>query len=279
MNFRAMRQFPGFTHAILALGWSFVFVLLLAGCKDKPTSAAPPEKHVGAPPLVRATLVSVSGWDSGRSDPLDDPVWAKANWYLLQSPMNTSRTTPPVRAAMVYDANAFYVAFVSDTVPPPASPIAQDVVAIFLDTSKAANGTETMQISVDAAGHCRCTWIRSGTPAVAKEDGSPEMSHPLYCVPDYVIKGLAATTRRTTLNGKPVWTTLVTIPFKTLPIPLQVPSPPPLGGEHWKVNLLRTITTADTGSGTQQLQANLSPVYLGAQAVSPYRMAVLELTK
>jgi len=276
MSCRTKRHFLNFTSAILTLVGLFVFALSFAGCKDKSTSAAPPEKRTGAPPLVRATLITTPSW-TGQSDPLDDAVWAKANWYLLQSPMNTSRTTPPVRAAMLYDADALYVAFVSDTAPPPPSPIAKDIVSVFLDTSSAANGTETVQISVDVTGQHRCTWIRASIPATPKDDGSPELSHPLNRIPDHAVKGLTAAVRSTTLNGTPVWTTVITIPLKNLPIPLRPSSP--ATGQRWKINLLRTITTADTGSGSQQLQANLSPVHLNAQAVSPYRMAVLELTK
>jgi len=273
MMVSALRYFPGLAGAVLVL----VGGVLLIGCKDKPTTAANPDKPVGPPPLVQATRVAVTDWKAGESDPLNDPVWGKANWYLLQAPMNTSRTTPPVRVAMVYDSDALHVAFVNDSVPPPPAAVARDVVAVFLDTSKAANGTETVLVTVDSAGLCRCTWIRAGTPAVAKEDGSPELSHPLDRLPDYVVKDLGAVVHHTTFNGEAVWTTVVTIPFKALPLPLRVPPPSPQGGERWKINLLRTITTVDSGNGSQQLQANLSPVYLGAQAVSPYRMAVVEL--
>ncbi|MCL2641232.1 MAG: hypothetical protein FWD53_10335 [Phycisphaerales bacterium] len=273
MMFSALRYFLCCIGTVLVL----VGGVPLVGCKDKPTTAANPDKSVGPPPLVLATRVAMTDWKASESDPLSDPVWGQANWYLLLAPMNTSRSTPPVRVAMVYDADALHVAFVNDSVPPPPAPVARDVAAVFLDTSKAANGTEMVLVTVDSAGLCRCTWIRAGTPAVAKEDGSPEMSHPLDRLPDYAVKGLGAVVHHTTLNGEPVWTSVVTIPFKTLPLPLRVTSSPPLGGERWKINLLRTITTADSGNGSQQLQANLSPVYLGAQAVSPYRMAVVEL--
>lgn len=266
MIFSKVRKYSLPMGALLAL----VGMLCFAGCEGKPTSAAGPEKHVGPPPKVEAAGVDV---DLRESIPTD-AVWAKAQWYLLTSPANTSRTTPPVRAAMMFDAETLYVAFVSDTVPPPAAPIGQDVLSVFLDTTAAQDGTEMVQVMVDATGKCSCTWIRMSTPALPKEDGSPEWSHTMDRIPNRPVTGLSARVMPGTEKGSPVWAAVVAIPLKNLPRPLVATAKT---GDHWKVNLLRTITTVDTGSGVQQLQANLSPVYLGGQAVSPYRMAELEL--
>jgi hypothetical protein len=248
-------------------------VALTAGCKGNTTSAAGLEKHVGPPPRVDAA-VALS--NPGNSDPLTDAPWAKTQWYSLVAPSNTHRTTPPVRAAMLYDPATLYVAFVSDTVPPPVAPIAHDAVSVFLDSSAMQDGTEMAQVTVNSDGHCTCTWVRAAMAAQPKEDGSPDLAHPVSKIVDFAVKGLAAHTAQTTRSGALAWTTVITIPLKALPIPLRAHAD---AGEHWKMNLLRTITTVDTGAGAQQLQANLSPVYVGGQYVSPYRMADLVLVK
>jgi hypothetical protein len=71
-----------------------------------------------------------------------------------------------------------------------------------------------------------------------------------------------------------VWTAVITIPIQSLPGPL---SQTPAAGLQWKVNLIRSISTVDVGSGIGVLQANLSPVYAGLQDYSPYRLATLTL--
>jgi hypothetical protein len=193
-----------------------------------------------------------------------------AAWYTLQAPANTSKSTPGVTAAMLYDDNNLYVAFVSETVPPPAAPITQDAVSVFLDSTADQDGKEMVQVSVNSAGQYSCTWIRSSEPAQRKDDGGPDWMHPYASVPNVTVKGLTARTGTGVQNGNPVWTAVVAIPIMNLPMPLQQQ---PMAGAHWKINLIRSISTKDVGLGTEQLQANLSPVHLGAQVVSPYRMA------
>ena len=150
-------------------------------------------------------------------------------------------------------------------------------MSIFLDSSPLAQwGARMIQVTADSAGQCTCTRLHSAVAAQPKEDGSPDWTHPLNRIPDFTVKQLTANVQKATIGGAPVWTAVITIPLKELPKTLQTTAKI---GDHWKVNLIRTITTSDQGTGVQQLQANLSPVYLGGQGVSPYRMANVELGK
>jgi hypothetical protein len=74
----------------------------------------------------------------------------------------------------------------------------------------------------------------------------------------------------------PVWTVVVGIPVNQLPRPLAVTGA--LTGARWKVNALRTVVKG-SGDHLELLQANLSPMYVGSQDVSAYRMSELMLMK
>jgi hypothetical protein len=245
---------------------------LFSGCKGNTTSASVGTKHTTEPPNVTVLPTPV---DPRLRDPLSDKVWMAAPWYNLVPPSNTSKSTPAVRAAMLYDAQYLYVAFVSDTVPPPSAPIMLDTVSVYLDsTSEKEQGTEIAHVSVSSTGQYQCNWIRATTPAKAKDDGTPDWFHPYRTFPNQVVPGLTTRIGSGMQNGSRVWTAVVAIPVMSLKTPLQQPLTP---GMKWKINLVRSISTKDVGMGTEQLQANLSPVYVGAQAVSPYRMAKLLL--
>jgi len=261
---------------IFAVAGAMLFAVgagaLFSGCKGNPTEASTGGQHVGPPPNVTVlkTAVDPGGKNPGGMNPLVDKVWLSAAWYTLTPPANTTKSTPAVRAAMLYDDKNLYVAFVSDTVPPPAAPILQDSVSVFLDSTPDQDGKEMAQVAVNSTGQYSCTWIRSSEPAMKKEDGGPDWLHPYATVPNVAVKGLAAQVAAGMQNGSPVWTAVVTIPVMNLPLPFQQQ---PAAGVRWKLNLIRSISTKDMGQGTEQLQANLSQVYLGAQVVSPYRMA------
>jgi hypothetical protein len=245
-------------------------VALFPGCKNT-TDAAMAQKAVTAPPTL---FVDRAAADPRNANPLSDPIWTSASWYTLTAPSNTTRTTPPVRAALLYDTANLYVAFVSDTVPPPAAPIARDMVSIFLDSSQVCNGTEIAEISVSSDGKAACNWLRNTSPAQMKDDGSPDGNHPYQTIP-VEVKGLFGKAGTASENGATVWTAVIAIPLGQLPQPFRrAPDPSAL----WKINLLRTIITADTGSGPEQFQANLSQVYVGAQPISPYRLATLRFS-
>jgi hypothetical protein len=242
---------------------------LLSGCKGNTTSAAILEKVVTPPPTV--TALPASG-KPALADPLTDLPWVGTHFFTFVSPINTDRSAPPARGALLYDASMLYVAFVSDT--GAASPD-QDMVSVYLDSSAAGDGTQLLQVAVRHDGAATATWMYASAPAAKREDGSPNFQHPLATVPNYPVEGLSVKTRDAQEHGRRVWTAVVGIPLKEVPLPLRS-SPQP--GSHWKVNLLRTVTMETAGGGRQQLQSNLSPVYVDAQPVSPYRMAELFLS-
>ncbi|HVS72202.1 MAG TPA: hypothetical protein VHQ47_13180 [Phycisphaerae bacterium] len=242
---------------------------LLSGCKGNTTAAAMLEKVVTPPPA--ATALPASG-NPAVADPLTDLPWVETHFSQFSSPINTDQTTPATRGAILYDPSHVYVAFVSDTAGLPAS---GDRVSVYLDSTAAGNGTEMIEVTVGHDGKVAASWIRAATPATKREDGSPDFLHPLSTIPGVKIAGLTTKVREETDHGKRVWTAVVGIPVKSLPMPLRA-SPQP--GEHWKVNLLRTVSAGASGEGGEMLQSNLSPVYVNAQAVSPYRMADLVLS-
>jgi hypothetical protein len=187
------------------------------------------------------------------------------------APANTTRTTANTQAAILFDSNMLYVAFASEC--QPADKVDHDGVSLFLDTTHAGDGTEMVRITVNSDGSAECTWIRSATPAERREDGLPDFAHPVSTIPDIQIPGLVSHVTGGTHEGKGMWEAVVGVPMRALPMPLRTS---PAAGARWKVNLLRTVTV---GQHKEQLQANLSPVYVGAQELAPYRMADLTLVQ
>jgi hypothetical protein len=247
---------------------------LLAGCKGNTTSAAFPEHQVPEPPSVTAYPASAA--DPFTADPLSSDLWHGTHWYSLTSPANTARTTAPAKAALLFDASTLYVAFVCEKqAVAPAS--VRDVVSLYLDTTGEADTTEMVKIAVDAQGQATCAWVRSAMPAPRRQDGSPDLGHPVSTIPNQPVPNLKARVNESTLSadgsgGGAVWTAVVAVPLRNLPLPLRTSAHP---GDHWKLNLLRTVT----GERGDVLQANLSPVYVGAQEWTPYRLADVVLSQ
>jgi len=243
---------------------------LFAGCKGNTTAAAVPERAVGAPPSIHAYPVA---GDVRTADPLSSPIWRNAPWMELTAPANTQRTTPATSAALLFDSNTLYVAFISEK---SATPVSRDVVSLFLDTTTSGAGLEMVKVYIDNTGEASCTWIRGSSPAEKRADGMPDYSHPVTSFPDYQVTGLWSRVSQGTQNGSTVWTAVVGVPLKNLPPPLRASVTP---GTHWKFNLMRNVTSAGGTGHVEQLQANLSPVHVGAQEFAPYRLADLVLAQ
>ena len=242
---------------------------LLSGCKGNASAAATYEKPVTAPPHIQA-YQTLS--DAHLADPLTSPVWTGAHWFTFTSPIGTDRTTAAASGTLLFDANTLYVGFISQK---PGHAFTQDMVSVYLDTSALGNGAEMLQVAVNSEGRAACTWIRDAQPPTrAKDDGTPDTVHPSSKIPVDKVANLFTRIGEGTLNGEPVWTAVVAIPLNSLPGPLRATPTP---GAQWKVNLLRTTMVGEPNANLEQLQANLSPVYVGQQAVAPYRMATLEL--
>jgi hypothetical protein len=271
-------KFQG-TNILLASRWRLLAAMVLVagssvqlmGCKGNTTSAAGVGRVVGKPPVVRA--MTIQG-DAAHADPLNAAIWQDSQngpWLSLTAPTNTTRMTTRTEAKVLFDDQMLYVAFINEQEVTTTSALgARDQVALFLDTTPAGKGMEMMEISVDSAGGpAVCTWIRSATPAVPLDDGSPDLGHPVSLIPNVSVPGLVSQVREGTKDGHAIWTAVIAVPINNLPLPLRTSA---LANARWKFNLVRTVKT---GGGV--LQSNLSPIQVNAQPVSPYRMADLEL--
>jgi hypothetical protein len=266
MNRTDLRHFLPLCLALCAIS----SLALLSGCKGNTSAAAIVEKSVSPPPHVQAYETHA---DARNANPLSSPVWAQAHWMPLVSPIGTDRTTDAASGAFLFDANTLYVALICHK---PEAAVSQDLVSVFLDSSRLSNGAEIIHVAVNSTGRASCTWIRDAEPpSRPRDDGTPDAYHPLSKIPaETMVPDLFTRIGEGTHHGHPVWTAVIAIPVRKLPLPLQAA---PVAGTEWKVNLLRTTLTATPSSNLEPLQANLSPVFVGQQPVSPYRMATLEL--
>jgi hypothetical protein len=265
MKMPVLSKLALFSATLLAGG----SLALLAGCKGNSSAAALVERSVTPPPMIHAYQLTGG---QPLADPTTTPLWSNARWLPLVAPSNTDRTTAPVSAAVLYDAKYLYIAFISNK---PTTPVFLDTVSIYLDSSPAGTGTDILNLTITPNGTLTSAWIRDAEPPTKpRDDGSPDLFHPISRIPDLAIPGLLSKTGDAVQNNQPVWTAVVAIPLKTLPLPLRST---PLAGTVWKLNLLRTTLLPDTGAGIEQRQANLSPIFVGSQAICPYRMASLEL--
>jgi hypothetical protein len=241
-------------------------VALLPGCKGNSTSAAVMEHRPGKPPVVIANRAAPN---IQTADPLTNPSW-RTVMLALAPPANTTRTTALTQAGVLFDDQTLYVAFICEKQPTTAAQ-SRDAVSLYLDPL--GNGLELFQVTVDSTGTSACAWLRSSEPAEPLDDGSPDFGHPVVAVPNLTVSGLAVRVREATDEGHPVWTCQITLPLAGLPPKLQVKPAPTT---HWRFNLVRTFATLKGGKLGEQFQSNLSPFYVNAQAVSPYRLADLQ---
>lgn len=271
-NFREKRRLIG-----LAL-MSCAAAALFAGCKGNSSAAAMMERTVGPPPVVNVHWAAANPL---HANPLSGDLWKHAPWMSLVQPANSDRSTPACKARVLVDRERLYVAFVSElaagetlasppsTAPDEHAPPDRDLISLFLDIK--GDGTEILQFSAGPSGRSDCTRIRAAIAPTPREDGTPNMNQSVELIPHWQVDGLETVAGAGESDGRPVWTLVYSIPFQSLPLPFRVT---PAGGEHWKFNLLRTIS-----ADGDLLQANLSPVFVGAQAVSPYRMAELDVSQ
>ena len=245
------------------------FAALLGGCKNNTSSAATPERRVGKPPVVRPQFVQGPVRDA---DPVSSPVWRDAAWWALTAPANTARTTAPAQSAVLFDEGTLYVAVIND-LPPATDADSRDAVALFLDTK--GEGRELLQVTADSSGQAQCAWIRTDAAIEPLADGSPNLGYPLDVRPNFPLAGLDVQVRHGVFEGRAVWTVVLAVPVAGMPGLMQVL---PTKEARWKFNVLRMYMVG-TGSRREVMQANLSPVFVGAQAVSPYRLAELDFAR
>ncbi len=237
---------------------------LLSGCKGSPTAASTGgEGAMGKPPVVEAVLSGRVGTEfSAGQSPVSGEAWRRVKWEALVNPGNSAKMTAPAQTAILYDAGRVYVGFICEQ--PMAS---HDVVSVFLDTL--GTGKEYIEVKTGREGKTSTTWYRASMAPTAREDGSPNFAHPMSTVPGWDLKALEA---KTWVEGNR-WMAVVAIPLSTLPMPMQTVGK---AGAVWRMNCLRVTKSGTTR--VESLQSNLSKVYQGAQSVSPYRMAEVQLT-
>jgi hypothetical protein len=281
-----MRDWRKSRQVLTAGALALALAACFPGCKEHSAASSP--DTLPPAPVLHAEAVASSPLEG---DPLANPLWRKANWGRLVSPVNDTRTTPPTEVACAYDANNLYVAFVcaSDNIDMSAAgnrPWEHDSVELWLDTASPAHptakgfdapsraaGCEVFRILATPKGEVFTYWYRSAEPPKPKEDGSPDYTHPLSMNLAH-IAGLQVRSGMTKLNGQAAWTTVLALPLGSLPAQLRAQTEP---GTHWHANLIRNEWVATQDGKQDLLQSNFSPVYESAQAVSPYRMADMVL--
>jgi hypothetical protein len=202
------------------------------------------------------------------SDPLASAAWQSAPWHTLTGALDDPRSGPPTRAALLYDAENLYVAFISEDAKP------SDSVELWLDSSTDHVGKELLCLSVQPDAPAATYWYRSQTPSQPLADGSPDRAHAITRFAKE-IAGLQTKNAHATSDGKPVWTVVVKLPLRSLPGPLSTQG---TEGRHWLINLLRYDIEPQTTGDPIVVQSNLAPIYRSSQPLSPYRMAEVVLS-
>lgn len=236
---------------------------LLGGCRGNTTSAAPPEHHAGKPPTIEATRVSK---EIRSANPLGADVWKVAHWTEFQPSLNNNRTTPLTRCAILFDDQNLYLGIISRDQAGSLS----DSICFYLDTT--ASGNELLEFRMEG-DKATCSWMRSVAPAQPLEDGTPDLGFPVVVQPNYVVKGLWSANFEGYDGEAPARALVLGVPLASLPVPMNIA---PVSAQSWKVNAIRTIMVPRGDGASQRLESDLSPIYSGAQAVSPYRMAELK---
>lgn len=258
-------------NLFLRLGAAMVIAVVaaVAGCTGGGSAGGPAAGSPASPPEIRVYQAMA---DPMESDPLGNPAWRSAPWYSLTGALNDPRSGPATRAALLYDADNLYIAFVSDAEPTPGG---SDSVEIWLDSSSAHNGKELYSVDIKQDGGVSTAWYRATSPAQPKADGSPDYSQPILQIANPVLAGLVAKPGKGSSDGRPVWTMVVKMPLHSLPGPLRTDG---VEGARWRMNLLRYNVEAPAAGGDPiVIQSNLAPIYQASQAVSPYRMAEVVL--
>lgn len=269
------------TLSMLMLGGALVSAL--PGCSGNSAPASPNNTTDTPVPVVRAEPVE---GDPSLADPTTDPIWTSAQWHSFTHPLNDSRPGQLTRAAMLYDANHLYVAVVCvdnqvrGSVSSAGQKVTdQDSVELWLDTADETGertterGTELVSIAASSTEATSVTWYRSTVSPKAKADGTPDFSRPISKIVDKEIAGLRVHAGRGVVDGKEAWGVTFAIPLKSLPTPLQT-----VGrvGTTWHVNAIR-YDWQTRGNEPTVIVSNLSPVFIGSQQVSSYRMSPLIL--
>ena len=239
-------------------------VAALAGCNGGGSTVGE-GPAAGVPMSIR---IYAAAGNPLAASPLSDSAWQSAPWHTLTGALDDPRSGSATRAAMLYDSNNLYVAFICEDEKP------LDSVEVWLDSTAERDGKELVCASAKPDGAVTAAWYRNQDPPQPKADGSPDRERSVRRYPDKDIPGLKASSARGVTEGKPVWAVVVKIPLATLPAPLQTQG---VVGAKWKLNLLRYDVVEHAGERPTVIQSNLAPIYRASQALSPYRMAEVEL--
>jgi hypothetical protein len=254
--------------------------VMSGGCNDNTTTAAGPISGViPPPPVIHAHAVAEA------ADPAAlESAWATAEWTTFSPPTNARTTTPPTRAAILYDKANLYVNVVAHT-HAAAGDDHKDTLSLFLDTH--GDGREILEISLELNDTATSsstdkttpifTWFRApaGSIAHANEHGTLDPVLPVDRFPNIRVTGVTCELRDSTENPHPIKSAVLGIPLRSLPAPFQDNLP---GGAPYKMNVIRAISAVADGKHASDLQSSLSPVPLGATSY-PQRMADLQFSK
>ena len=266
LSFRlaARLTLAGVVLSIAAGGW-------LLACTNNPSSPSAGATPEG--PIPTLTAFPAAG-DPMATD-VDSPLWKTASWTALTPAIKETRHIPNTRVASLYDAEHLYIAFVGAE-----SDHNLSSASLWLDISAAQNGTEVYEITADTKSHAGTAsfsqvWHRCVMPPENRD--TPDYALPMSHITTQRVPGLSVRVGQTTLDGQKAWSVVYSIPVAGLPIKLKGGIKP--GESKWKVNLIRQDLAGDPKDASQKefVQTNLSPVFPGAQAVMPYRMASLVL--
>jgi hypothetical protein len=252
------RRFPAATLCLAALA-------ALAACTGGTSTGSSPGGSHSAPSVVQ---IFPAATDPMNADPLTNADWQSAPWHTLTGALDDPRSGPPTRAAMLYDAENLYVAFISEDA------AAQDSVELWLDSSTDHLGKELFCVSVQPDAPADACWYRAQTAAQPLADGSPDRTRALTRFPKQ-ITGMQTKSAHASVDGKPVWTVVVKLPLALLPGPLSTQG---TQGRHMLINLLRYDVEPQASGAPVVVQSNLAPIYRFTQPLSPYRMAEVVLS-
>lgn len=274
LKFSGLTTFKVLGVAALAIS----LVSIWPGCKDSSaaTGSASPKAHgvyvttIYAPVLHAKLMVN----------PVTSPVWQAMTWRKLTPAPGHSRLYGVTRVATAVRHDALYAAFICSGDGLWYQPHANradlwrhDAAELWLDTSKAQNGTNFLEVVMAPNGRTYECWHRAAAPPQPRANGKIDFAYPFSLIP-CKISGLAVLPGQGTFRGQTVWTLVVKVPLAHLPRPLRVLAPQPKVGATFRMNLIRYDWHVADGK-RRLVQYNLFPIATACQAFAPYRMGAV----
>ena len=254
-------------------------VSIWPGCKDSTaaTGSASPKARAGYVTAIYAVRVPHAKL---MASPVASPVWQALTWRKLTVAPGHSHLYGVTRVATAVRHGSLYAAFICSgdglwyKAKAPGDELwRHDAAELWLDTSKAQNGTNFLEIVMAPNGRTYQCWHRASAPPQPRADGKINFAYPFSLIPCQ-ISGLTVLPGHGTFRGQPVWTLVVKVPLANLPRPLRMLSSQLKVGAKFRINLIRYDWHL-AGRKRRLVQYNLYPVASASQAFAPYRMGVV----